>query len=82
MEVQICTNCLHHSACSFMSNMSGLNRLDCSMHEVKPHLVAEKPIEKIYKTEKIKDLCSICDFKDNCSLKTEDQFKFQCDDYQ
>lgn len=82
MEVNICSNCLHAPECSFRVKTPEFNRLNCESHEA-----ALRSFIQSVKTEKqqmieVKDLCSNCDFKNNCALRTEGQFLFECEDYQ
>jgi hypothetical protein len=82
MEVNICSNCLHDSECSFRINTPELNRLTCETHEVVLHSFMQPQLKEKPQSVEVKDLCSICDFKNNCALRTEGQFLFQCEDYQ
>jgi len=83
-ENWLCPNCIYSGDC-LMETKSQKPIYYCEEHFVKaknePNIIAEiiRPIPM--ELTNIEGLCTTCDFKNNCSWRTESLIVFSCEHY-
>lgn len=78
----VCFNCVYSGNCAFESQ-SAEPILHCEEHFIES--ANEKPFVEDREQSKTKNylgLCSSCDFKDICSLRSENKIIINCEHYQ
>lgn len=83
METFLCSNCTHSLACIHKVEQSKIQRLNCELHETTEHGGPRSQVNvSADRLIGFSDLCSLCDFQQNCSLKKGNEFIFYCEEYQ
>ncbi|WP_139230239.1 hypothetical protein [Lishizhenia tianjinensis] len=83
METILCSNCAHSLACIHEAEQNRIQRLNCELHEsLDSGVNRTSTLQITTPTPRISDLCSLCDFQANCSLRGGNEFIFYCEEYQ
>lgn len=81
MEANICNNCVNDTTCVYQSGLENNRRVVCESHETELAFFQKSELTNLTQSDLVKDLCSICDFKNNCSLRSSEHFVYQCEQY-
>ncbi len=81
MEASICNNCVNNTTCVYQSGLENEIRVVCESHEIEPIYLQKPEVKYLNNSDFAKDLCSICDFKNTCSLRNSEHFVYQCEQY-
>lgn len=79
MEANICNNCVNVTSCMYQNESK--SQMLCELHEIKENVPKQPKIKQSNKLESINGLCSTCEYKNDCKLRSSEQFIFQCEHY-